>query len=286
MTANRVYEPPTQTKSEKREKKVIIDQDPAALLLLGVDERNGDIGRSDTIIIATMNPHQKTVLLTNIPRDTLVQIPGRAGKDKINHSYAYGGVKLTRQTVENFLDFPIDGYVKVNMQGLEKIVDELNGIVVNVPFDFTYEGFDFKKGKMTLSGKEALAFARMRKADPHGDFGRIRRQQEVIRGIIQKGTQLRSIAKLDNLLEQLGTNMKTDIRPLTLFRLQRIYSNIEENDISSVSFRGRDTTIGGIYYFQISEAEISRVRNILAGHIELEPLEMDVTQNNSPSHTR
>ncbi|SEM78947.1 LCP family protein [Lihuaxuella thermophila] len=270
LTATRIYEPPTLTKSEKREKAVSITKDAVSLLLLGVDERTGDLGRSDTIVIATLNPMKKTVILTNIPRDTLVDIPGQTEKNKINHSYAYGGVELTRKTVERFLDIPIDGYVKVNMQGLEKIVDQLGGIEVMVPFDFSYGGYRFHQGKMTLNGKQALAFARMRKADPHGDFGRIRRQQEVLRGLIQKGTQFGSIMKLDQLLDELGNHMKTDIPPLRLFHLQRAYAGIRNEDISTVSFQGEDRTLDGTYYFIVSDEEINRVRRILTQHIGME----------------
>lgn len=267
--ASRIYEPPTQAKSDKRLKEAILEHDPIGILLLGVDERAGDVGRSDTIVIATVNPNQKTVMLTNIPRDTRVNIPGYRGKDKINHSYAYGGVDLTRKTVENFLDVPIDGYVKINMEGLEKIVDELGGIEVNVPFDFIFDGNHFKQGKMMLNGREALAFARMRKEDPFGDFGRIKRQQEVIRAIITKGTQLSSIPRLHNIMEALGANMKTDISPLQMFHLQQTYAQVKDEDMITNQIRGHSTRINGIYYFIVSDEEVNRIRTILLDHLEL-----------------
>lgn len=269
-TANQMYEPPTQTKSEKRSQEVQIEDDPFSILLLGVDERQGDRGRSDTIIILTINPHQKTMMLTNIPRDTLVHIPGHRQKDKINHSYAYGGIELTRKTVEEFLDIPIDGFVKVNMQGLEGIVDALGGIEVQVPFDFTFNGITFRQGNMTLNGREALAYARMRKVDPKGDFGRIYRQQQVIRGIINKGSQFSSLNRLDYLMEHLGTNLKTDIPPFQFLRLQQSYSGIEEQNLQTITFRGVNQHINGIYYFIVSPAEIERVHHQLAQHLELE----------------
>ncbi|WP_165875792.1 LCP family protein [Hazenella coriacea] len=269
-TANQMYEPPTQTKSEKRSKIVQIQEDPFSILLLGVDERPGDIGRSDTMMILTLNPHQKTMLLTNIPRDTLVTIPGRTHKDKINHSYAYGGVELARKTVENFLDIPIDGYVKVNMQGLEGIVDALGGIEVQVPFDFTFNGIKYHQGKMTLNGRESLAFARMRKVDPRGDFGRIDRQQQVIRGIIDKGSQFSSLQRFDEITEQLGTNLKTDIPPFQFIRLQQSYPSMKSQDIQTITLHGADRRINGVYYFQVSQSEIQRVHQRLAEHLELE----------------
>ncbi|MBA4602993.1 LCP family glycopolymer transferase [Thermoactinomyces mirandus] len=266
--ANRSYVPPTQTKSDKRDTAVTIHKDPVAILLLGVDEREGDRGRSDTIMIAAINPHEQDVVLTNIPRDTRVQIPGREGKDKINHSYAYGGVDLTRKTVEHFLDLPIDGYIQINMQGLKKIVDELDGIDVEIPFDFSYGGYTFEKGHMHLDGDQTLAFARMRKEDPTGDFGRIKRQQEVIRAIIRKGTDWTTLTKLDDVMDELGNNVKTDIAPFQLLQLQNAYSNLPRKNIETVSFKGKDARIGGVYYFRISPEEVARVRSILADQLD------------------
>ncbi len=266
--ANQSYVPPTQTKSDKRDTTVKIHKDPVAILLLGVDEREGDQGRSDTIMIATINPHEQDVVLTNIPRDTRVEIPGREGKDKINHSYAYGGVDLTRKTVEHFLDLPIDGYVQINMQGLKKIVDKLDGIDVEVPFTFSYGGYTFNKGVMHLNGDETLAFARMRKEDPSGDFGRIKRQQEVIRAIIRKGTNWTTLTRLDDVMDELGSNVRTDIPPFQLLQLQNEYANLPRENIETVSFKGEDAKIGGIYYFNVLPEEIARVRNILAKQLD------------------
>ncbi|MGA9174008.1 MAG: LCP family protein [Thermoactinomyces sp.] len=268
IAMGRAYDPSSRIKSDKRQTVVSLTEDPVSILLLGVDERKGDIGRSDTIMIAAINPHTKKVILTNIPRDTLVKIPGREEKTKINHSYAYGGARLTRLTVENFLDLPIDAYVKINMQGLKEIVDELGGVDVEVPFDFTYEGVHFKKGPMHLNGDQALAFVRMRKVDPIGDFGRIKRQQELIRAIIQKGTHWSSLTKLDNVMEKLGDNIKTDIPPIEWIKLQNLYAGISESRIQTVSFQGKDTMINGVYYFKISEKEVRRVHDILAKQLE------------------
>ena len=262
--AHRSYVPPEQEKSDKRQEAIKWHEDPVAILMLGVDERDGDQGRADTIMIAALNPQEKDIVLTNIPRDTRVEIPGKNFRDKINHSYAYGGVDLTRKTVEHFLDLPIDGYVQINMQGLKEIVDELDGIDVEVPFTFSYGGHTFKNGTMHLNGEETLAFARMRKEDPLGDFGRIQRQQEVIRAIVRKGTDWTTFTKLDTVMEKLGSNVKTDISPFQLLQLQNRYANLSRENIKTVRFKGEDATIDGIYYFRVSPEEIERIRGILA----------------------
>lgn len=252
--ANDAYDPPKGGQS-------IDGSKPVNLLLLGIDERPGDRGRADSIIIVTLNPRNKTVKLTNIPRDTYVDIPGRNKKDKINHSYAFGGTNLATKTVENFLGIPIDGYVNLNMPGMKTIVDELGGIDVNVPFSFTESGSTYTKGKMKLNGAQALTFSRMRKLDREGDLGRIKRQQEVIRAMIHKGTQMSSILNLDDILRALGDNVKTDIHPFTAVKLSHIYNGIRDQNFTTGTFRGTPFKKNGIYYYRVTDEEVARVRN-------------------------
>ncbi|MFP3489657.1 LCP family protein, partial [Staphylococcus sp. SIMBA_130] len=87
-----------------------------SILLMGVDERENDQGRSDTMIMITVNPNDNSMMMFNIPRDTRTEIIGRGTVEKMNHAYAYGGVEMAMDTVENFLDVPIDYYFKVNME--------------------------------------------------------------------------------------------------------------------------------------------------------------------------
>lgn len=109
-SAKTTYQPiPDRPKSEKREVEVSIkNYDPISILLLGVDQRPDDPGRTDTIMVATINPEKENMILFSIPRDTYVDIAGRETYDKINHAYAFGGLEMTIETVENFLDIPID----------------------------------------------------------------------------------------------------------------------------------------------------------------------------------
>ncbi|WP_322398685.1 LCP family glycopolymer transferase, partial [Clostridium perfringens] len=106
--------------------------------------------------------------------------------DKINHAYAFGGVEMSGSSVENFLQYPIDYYIKVDMEGFSSIVDSLGGVTVNNNMGFAYAGYDFDEGKLNLNGDEALAFSRMRFEDPKGDLGRNTRQREVLKGILNK----------------------------------------------------------------------------------------------------
>lgn len=146
-------------------------KNPLNILLLGVDELSGDRGRSDTIILMSLNPRTDSMIMMSIPRDTYVNIPGR-GMDKINHAYAFGGVDLAVQTIEENFDIPIHAYARVNMEGFKQGIDAIGGVTVNNTLAFSSGSSTFEEGPVHLNGDQALDYIRMRKQDPRGDFGR------------------------------------------------------------------------------------------------------------------
>ena len=116
-TLETIHEPTIRPTSELRPKKITLEEkDPFSLLLLGVDERENDTGRSDTIIVLTVNPTSESTKILSIPRDTYAEIIGLNKQDKINHAYAFGGMEMALKTVENLLDVPIDYVVQVDME--------------------------------------------------------------------------------------------------------------------------------------------------------------------------
>ncbi|MCS0542957.1 LCP family protein, partial [Aeromonas veronii] len=236
-------------------------KDPISILLMGVDERSGDKGRTDTLIVVSVNPNTNSMQMLSIPRDTRVEIVGKGIQDKINHAYAYGGVDMTIDSVENFLDVPIDYYVKVNMEGLQQIVDALGGVQVNSTFAFSYEGASFSEGTQTLNGEEALKYARMRYDDPRGDFGRQDRQKQVIQGIIDKGASITSVTKIDDILGALGNNVKTDISFDEMKTIQANYKGARHN-IEQFSIDGIGKTLDA-WYWIVSEDERQAVSSRL-----------------------
>ncbi|GAA3319168.1 hypothetical protein GCM10020331_024960 [Ectobacillus funiculus] len=158
--------------------------------MLGADERADEVGRSDTLLVITLNPRTKSMKMVSIPRDTYTEIVGKGKSDKINHAYAFGGIDMSVNTVENFLNIPIDYYIEVNMAGFKDIVDAVGGVDVVNDLDFFHSlVIIFAKGPIHLNGEEALVYSRMRKQDPRGDFGRQMRQRQIIKAVIQKGGQ-------------------------------------------------------------------------------------------------
>lgn len=267
-----MHEPINREFSEKREGAVQFSKkEPFSILLIGIDKENGSIekGRSDSLIVLTVNPHTNSMKMVSIPRDTRTEIIGRGTMDKINHAHAFGGVEMSIPTVENFLDIPIDYYVKINMEGFKDIVDSVGGVEVNNSFAFKQGGHTFNEGKISMNGNEALSFVRMRKQDPRGDFGRTDRQKQVVQGVINKGASLSGITKLDNMLGAIGENVKTDLESKEMMDIQKNYAEARK-DIESLQITGSGTTIDGIYYFQVPEEERMRVSSILKGHLNLE----------------
>ncbi|PTX53716.1 LytR family transcriptional attenuator [Melghirimyces profundicolus] len=260
--AKQMYEPGKKKPSALRDEDVSVEnRDPISILILGVDEREGDRGRTDTMMVMTVNPKAGSVLMFSIPRDTRTEIPGR-GPDKINHAYAYGGVPLAMQTVERFLHVPMDYYVKVNMEGFETIVDQLGGVDVHNEFAFHLEGYDFPEGNLHLNGAEALKYSRMRKDDPRGDIGRGERQQEVLTQVMRKAKNPSVLTKLSSILESLGTNVKTNLSPDELQAMAGDYRS-SMNDIEPLQVNGRGEKRGGVWYYIVPEAERKRISGVL-----------------------
>jgi polyisoprenyl-teichoic acid--peptidoglycan teichoic acid transferase len=235
---------------------------PISIMLLGVDERKGDKGRSDTIIIVAVNPKQDKMLMFSIPRDTRTEIIGKGFDDKINHAYAFGGSQMAMDTIENFLETSIDYYVKVNMESFRDIVDAVGGVEVNNPKAFEYQGYSFPDGNQKLNGEEALSYARMRYEDPKGDLGRNDRQRQVITSIIDKGARVSSITKFDNILDILSENVKTNMTFQEMKDIQKNYKSARHN-IESTEIKSSGEMIGGTYYGIVNESEKKRIHDLL-----------------------
>lgn len=259
---------------EIRESSVDLNkQHPISILLLGID--SGDLGRtdqgrSDSIVVATINPNTQKMLLLSIPRDTYAEIVGNGTSDKINHAYAFGGTAMSINTVQNLLDIPIDYYIAVNMAGIQEIVDVIGGIEVESPLAFSLSGYTFSEGVNHLDGSSALAFARMRYDDPNGDTGRQARQRLIIEGVIKKIISPNTLTNYQDILASLSTNVETNLQMSDYFALQgndyvAAASNIQQEQLAGIG----STEADGVYYSFTVEAELARVQNLLKAELEL-----------------
>lgn len=236
--------------------------DSFSMLLLGVDERAGDKGRSDTLILLTVNPAKERVLAISIPRDTRIQLPVTESSDKINHAYAYGGSSRAVESVERLFGVPIAYFMKTNMEGLIKIVDTVGGVDVSNAREFTQEGTHFPKGSLHLNGEGALSYIRMRKEDPTGDFGRTARQRQVLSSTVDQIMSFRTLGKFPKLLSQLSKSVRTNLTLDHMISLAKDYkSSIKQVD--TLYLQGKGTTIKGIYYWLPDPEDRIRVQREL-----------------------
>src|SRR5699024_3766098 len=283
--ANDAYEDDGRDKSSLRDKLVDPKFDNVSILIMGIDsseKRSGDgDARTDSLMLATLNKDKKSVKLLSIPRDSYTYIPDVGYSTKINHAHAFGGTKGTIETVENLLDVPVDYYVKVNFDAFIDVVESLDGVTVDVPFDFKEQdsrdkanAIHLKKGKQKLNGEEALALARTRKVD--NDIERGKRQQMILEAMLDRAVSLNSVLKYDDIIEAVGENMTTN---LTFSDIKSLvaYGTNGKPDIESLSLKGRDYQPSGTYYWQLEEEGLVEVKHKLQKHLDL-PLKNNDTQ--------
>jgi polyisoprenyl-teichoic acid--peptidoglycan teichoic acid transferase len=261
-------------RSELRANVVNPITDPVSILFLGLDSRDGDLkGRTDAMILATFNPDNNSIKMVNIPRDSRVELKGRGTIDKINHAHAFGGLDMTIATVEHLLNIPVDYFVSINFDAFMAIVDELGGITVNSPRTFTekdnatYGSITIQQGEQRLNGQEALAYVRMRKSDPRGDFGRGERQKEVIEAIINEAASIHSITRFGPVMDALGSNIKTNLSFNNIMRMHAYASELDS--IESLKFEGVDFTENRVYYYKLNEESVKEVSETLQSHLKI-----------------
>lgn len=237
---------------------------PVTYLLMGTD--TGALGRSykgrtDTMMVMVINPKTKTTTMVSIPRDTKIMMDDVP--IKINAAYAYGSSDSAVQAVEDLVDIKINGYLLVNMGGLEKLVNAVGGVTVTSPLSFKYEGKSFTKNQTyELNGADALKFSRMRYDDPDNDYGRQRRQQLVISAIITKLKKNPTAVMSSSFLDAVSDNIRTDVSLDSVKNLAFKYKDAAGN-IKLDQMRGTGKMINHAS-FQIQSAdEIARVHSLI-----------------------
>ena len=188
------------------------------ILLLGSDTRSGSEAalvsgsRADSIMLMHIPADGKGVYLVSIMRDTWVNIPGY-GSAKINAALNYGGISLQVATVENLLGIKIDHVAEIEFEGFKALVNSVNGVDVQVPFDFDINAWSFKQGMQHMDGGAALAFVRARYPFADGDYQRVRNQRAFLRGLYNtmkaKGA-LSNVGSFQSAVESIAGYMRVD----------------------------------------------------------------------------
>ena len=223
------------------------------IVVMGCDIRKDDAGRSDTLFVVMLDKSKKNAALLSVPRDTRVKIKGH-GWDKINAAFAYGGQKLTRETVQDFLGIKLNNYVVVDFQGFKGLVDAVGGVDINVEkrmyYYDPYDGFeiDLRPGMQHMDGKTAMQYVRYR--DEEGDIGRIRRQQKFLMALYKHIASKNIIAKIPGISKQIMSMVKTDLSLKEMVELGNVMRDMVEKEGLKMSMvPGEPEYIDGISYW-------------------------------------
>ncbi|WP_220740786.1 LCP family protein [Leuconostoc miyukkimchii] len=276
---------------------VIKNGRPISVLLYGTD--TGELGRTyrgrtDSMMLLLINPKTKQTTMISLPRDTMVSIVGYENTfpQKLNAAYAYGSTATSIKTVEAFLNIPIDFYALVNMRGLANMVDQVGGISVESPIDFTYSqetahdygpnlyrfhknsdkfehsddnGQTWSASKTSMNGDAALAFSRMRYDDPDGDYGRQKRQRIVLEGLIKKSANLSTLLN-DKFMSTISKNVRTDLTFGDMTTMASKYikakNNLVTEHVQGVGTSYPDADGNNVSYEVVPQKEKQRITNI------------------------
>jgi LCP family protein required for cell wall assembly len=257
------------------------------ILLLGIDKRAQELGasRTDTMIVATVDPESKTAGMFSIPRDLWVSIPGYSeGRINTAHflgdrdEYPGGGPALAKTTVQYALGIPIHYYVRIDFEGFEKLVDAIGGITIDVKeaihdeeypdSNYGYMTVDIPAGLQHMDGATALQYARVR----HGgsDFLRAKRQQEVLKAIRDKVLRLDiPLTRIPEMLRIAGDSVQTDLSLSEMYDLAKLGREIDVENIKTAvideSMTSPQTTPDGAMVLIPNRARIRDVVNELFG---------------------
>lgn len=270
------------------ENNVIAENKPMTILLMGVDTGSGSredqwVGNSDTMILVTVNPQTRETTIMSLERDILTNITqdGETVQAKLNAAYAQGGAELAIETIQDLMNIHIDRYAMINMKGLVQLVDKVGGITVNNPFDFDISIEEnepeytakIPPGRQEIDGEQALVYSRMRYQDPEGDYGRQKRQREVIEKIIKKVLTLDGLSNYQGIIEAVSDNMQTNISLDTNSLMQLMGYRDALKNIRMEQLKGEDATLadGGSYQIVTSE-HLLKMQNILRKSLGLSPL--------------
>ena len=232
------------------------------ILVLGVDERADDVGRSDTSFVVTLDMEAKKITVLSIPRDSRVKIAGH-GWDKFNHAFAFGGLPLSKSTAENLLGVSIQYTVTIDFKGFMRMIDALGGITIDVEKRMRYSDpydddgglvIDLYPGVQRLSGKEAIKYVRYR--DEEGDIGRVARQQKFLKALLKELASPQTVVRLPELAKEFYGAVKTDMPLSKILKLLPAVQEAASSGLATATVPGAPLWIKEVSYWQPNIAEL------------------------------
>lgn len=261
-TLDRSYKP---VGYESKSPKIKVSE-PFSLLLLGIDQREGEASRSDTMIYSVIRPKEDKILLLSIPRDSYTDIIGRDVTSKINSAYAHGGAKMTIDTVENLLKNKVNYYAAVNFNGMKDIVDAIGGVKLPITElienkNPIHEKLRVEPNKPIYYGQDALAYVRYRE---DSDFKRTERQRIFISSLMNKALELKNISKIPELIDIAGSNFTTNMDSDFILNLaETVYLKDSPPNFENYMLQGNGKMRGTTWYYDIDPEDLEYAQDLI-----------------------
>lgn len=250
------------------------------VLFMGIDE-----ARSDSMILARYNKEDDIIAMISIPRDTRVEI-ANYGYDKINSAVARKeGIPLAMDTVSKLLDIPVHYYVELDFKGMEKIIDIVGGVEIDVSRDMYYPDptqnlyINIKKGKQILDGKNSVDFVRYRSGYPDQDLGRIKAQQDFIKAFIKKITSPKILPKAFNVLSAISQCVRTNMEEKEIAYYSIKLKDLDSNNIKMYTLPGEALYIDRISYYVYDEQELREMNSEIEEELGIQKSAGESLQN-------
>ncbi|MCA1991395.1 MAG: LCP family protein [Coleofasciculus sp. S288] len=206
-------------------------------------------GLSDVLLLVRFDPQTEELTILSIPRDTRV-VTSTSGVIKINATNVLGGPAVSTLAVSQLLfNLPIDRYVRVNVKGVEKLVDVLGGVTVDIPKDMKYTDeaqhlyIDLKAGRQHLNGEQTLQLLRFRN-DEQGDIGRIERQHMVMQALLQQKLNLLTLVRLPQILQVISSHIDSNLDGDELIALSIFAINTDRQKVRTLTLPGEPNSNG------------------------------------------
>ncbi len=233
------------------------------ILLTGYDIDHHNISRTDTIMIASLDTSTRDFNIVSIPRDSRVEIPNR-GQRRINSAYAFGGIDLTIETIENLLQVPIDYYINLDYEGFINVVDAMGGVELEIEDRMHYVDeagdlhIDFSPGTKVLDGEEALKYVRYR--EPYrADIGRIQRQQKFVQAALNQLFSPGMLIDMPQIASEGLNSVYTNINLSDFIPFLSLIFDIDIDEINTAKLAGHPETIGEANYWILDTEEKHRI---------------------------
>ncbi|TQR46146.1 LytR family transcriptional regulator [Paenibacillus popilliae] len=249
----------------------LVHDEPFSVLLLGIDQRDKEVGRSDSMIYSIVRRKENRILLLSVPRDSYTEIVGKNKQDKIAHAYAFGGAKMSIDSVEQLLEHPVTHYAAINFTGFKNVVDALGGIKLPITEDivnknWNHDKFRIEANKPIYNGLEALNFVRYRE---DSDMNRMMRNRIFLQAVAERAVQLDKFSHIPEILDIAGDHFSTDIAPTDLIDLAKsIFMKDSIPQFSTYALDGEGMMMHDIWYYKLDEEDLAYARKLIANWLD------------------